>query len=146
MRYNKNYDERLTMTDQQLLTLFVGIIALCMLIITAVIVFIGIQTVKSMNKVHEFIAHVQNELSFLSTKAAVTLHDVSELLTHLKDETHTISEKSVLALHEVRDLIAYIHEETRSLALKASNGIAKVTVGTLAIGALSQYFKKKNHP
>lgn len=131
------------MNEQQLLTLFVGMIAVCMIVITTVIVFIGIQTVKAMNKAHEFIAHVQNELSFLSTKAAVTLHDVSELITHLKDETHTISEKSVLALHEVRNLIAYIHEETQALALKASNGIAKVTIGTLAIGALSQIFKKK---
>lgn len=131
------------MTDQQLLTLFVGIIAVCMVFITGVIVFIGIHTVKSMNQAQEFIAHVQNELSFLSTKAAVTLHDVSELLVHLKGETRTISEKSVLALHEVRNLIAYIHDETKSLALSASNGIAKVTVGTLVIGALSQLFKKK---
>jgi len=143
MRYNKNYDERLTMTDQQLLTFFVGIITLCMLVITAVVVFISIQMVKSMNKVHEFIAHVQNELNFLSTKAVVTLHDVSELLNHLKDETHTIGEKSVLVLHEVRDLITYIQDEIRSLAFSASNGIAKVTVGTLAIRALSQFFKKK---
>ena len=131
------------MTDQQLLTLFVGVIALCMVIITAVIIFIGVHSVKTMHKVHDFIAHAQNELSFLSTKAAVTLHDVSELLGHVKGESRTISEKSVLALHEIRNLIAYIHDETKSLALSASNGIAKVTVGTLVIGALSQFFKKK---
>lgn len=134
------------MSDQQLLTLFVGIIALCMVIITTVIVFIGIHSVKTMQKMHEFVAHVQNELSFLSTKAAVTLHDVSELLGHLKGETRAVSEKSVLALHEVRALIAYIHDETKSLALSASNGIAKVTIGTLVIGALSQLFKKKTNP
>lgn len=131
------------MTEQELLLLFVGIIAVCMVIITAVIVYIGIQTVMTMQKMHEFIAHVQNELSFLSTKAAVTLHDVSELLVHLKGESRSVSEKSLLALHEIRDLIAYVHEETKTLALKASNGIAKVTIGTLAIGAMSQFFKKK---
>jgi DNA integrity scanning protein DisA with diadenylate cyclase activity len=114
-----------------------------MSVITAVIVVIGVQSFKTVQRIQEFVGHVQNELSFISTKAAVTLHDVSELLTHLKGETRSISEKSLLALHEVRDLISYIHTETQSLALKASNGIAKVTIGTLAIGALSQLFKKK---
>jgi uncharacterized protein YoxC len=134
------------MSEQQLLTLFVGIIAICMVIITLVIVFIGINSIKTMNKIHEFTDHLQNELSFISTKAAVTLHDVSELLTHLKGETRSISEKTALALHEIHDLIAYLHEEARALALRASNGIAKVTIGTLAIGALSQFFKKKTNP
>lgn len=133
------------MIEQQLLTLFVGIIAICMVIITVVIVYVGIHSIKTMNKVHEFIAHVQNELSFISAKAIVTLHDVSELLAHLKGETRSISEKSTLALHEIHELISYLHMETRSLALKASNGIAKVTIGSLAIGALSQFFKKKPH-
>lgn len=131
------------MTEQELLLIFVGIIAVCMVIITGVIAFIGIQTVKTMQKVHEFMDHAQNEISFLSTKAAVTLHDVSELLIHLKGETRSVSDKSLLALHEMRDLIAYVHDETKTLALKASNGIAKVTIGTLAIGAMSQFFKKK---
>jgi len=125
------------------LTIFVGIIALCMVFITGVIIFIGIQTYKTMERTNEFITHVQNELSFLSTKAAVTLHDVSELLIHLKDETRSISSKSLQALNEVHTLISFLHDETQSLALKASNGIAKVTVGTLAIGALSQFLKKK---
>jgi len=133
------------MTELQLLTIFVGVIAICMILITTVIVFIGIHSVRTMQKMHEFIAHVQNELSFISTKAAVTLHDVSELLVHLKSETRTVSEKTTLALHEVRNLIAYIHEQTQSLALSASNGIAKVTVGTLIIGAISQFFKKKSN-
>lgn len=131
------------MTEQELLLIFVGVIAVCMTIITVVILFIGIQTVKTIQKMHEFVDLVQNELSFLSTKAAVTLHDVSELLVHLKGETRSVSEKSLLALHEMRDLIAYVHDETKTLALKASNGIAKVTIGTLAIGAMSQFFKKR---
>lgn len=129
--------------ENEWLTIFVGVIAVCMLVITAVIIFIGVQTVRTMQRVHDFIAHMQNELSFLSTKAATTLHEVNELLAHLRGETRSVSEKSMLALHEIRDLIAYIHTETQSLALKASNGIAKVTFGSLAIGALSQIFKKK---
>lgn len=133
------------MIEQQLLTLFVGIIAICMVIITIVIVYIGIHSVKTMNKAHEFIVHVQNELSFISGKAVVTLQDVSELLGHLKGETRAVTEKSLMSLHELHALIAFLHDETKSLALKASNGIAKVTIGTLAIGALSQFFKKKTH-
>ncbi|MDD2837504.1 hypothetical protein [Sulfuricurvum sp.] len=129
--------------ENEWLTIFVGIIALCMVFISAVIAFIGVQTYKTMERTNEFIAHVQNELSFLSTKAAVTLHDVSELLTHLKDESRSLSSKSLQALHEVHALISFLHDEAQSLTLKASNGIAKVTIGTLAIGALSQFLKKK---
>jgi uncharacterized protein YoxC len=131
------------MSEQELLTVFVGVIAACMVFITTVIIVIGVQMFKTAQRLQEFIGHAQNELSIISTKAVVTLHDISELLVHLKDETSSVSEKSRMALHEVHDLISYIHTETQSLALKASNGIAKVTIGTLAIGALSQIFKKK---
>ncbi|WP_295054609.1 hypothetical protein [Sulfuricurvum sp.] len=133
------------MTEQQLLTLFVGIIAICMVFITMVIVLIGINSMKTMLKIQDFMTHVQNELSFLSTKAVLTLHEVNELLINLKQETRSLSEKSKLSLHELHDLISYLHDETKELALKASNGIAKVTMGSLAIGAISQFFKKKNN-
>lgn len=128
--------------NTDLLTLFVGIIALCMIIITVVIALIGFHAVKMMQKSQEFIAAVQNELSFLTTKGASTLYEVNELIKHLKDQTTPISEKTLSALHEIRELVSYIHEQTRSLAMKASGGIAKVTVGSLAIGALAQIFKK----
>lgn len=134
------------MNETELLTLFVGIIALCMLIITVVIIFIGTYSIKTMQKTQEFIAHIQNELSFLSTKAALTLHEVNELLSQLRVESKVLSDKSKLSLHELHDLISFLHDETKTLALKASNGIAKVTIGSLAIGAISQFFKKKNNP
>lgn len=127
------------------MTIFVGIIAICMVFITTVIIFIGLQTLKTMKRVHEFIGQAQSEISFLSTKAALTLHEINELIAHLKVETHSISEKSLMALHEAHDLVAYVHDETKTLALKASNGIAKVTVGSLLIGALSQILKKKSN-
>jgi uncharacterized protein YoxC len=130
--------------NNELLILFVGIIALCMIIITVVIALIGFHAVKMMQKSQEFIAVVQNELSFLTTKAALTLHELNEFIKHLKEQTEPISEKSLSALHEIRELVSYIHEQTRSLAMKASGGIAKVTVGSLAIGALAQIFKKNS--
>ncbi len=137
------YRKGVRMSEQELLLIFLGIIAFCMVIITAAIVFIAIQSARTRQKMDAFVSHLQNELSFISSKAAVTLHDVSELLTHLKGQTHTLGEKSMLTLHEVRNLVAYLHDETRTLALKASNGITKATLGTLAIGAFSQFLKKK---
>ncbi|MDD5212512.1 MAG: hypothetical protein PHV62_08875 [Sulfuricurvum sp.] len=130
--------------NNETLTIFVGIIALCMVIITVVIALIGFYAVKMMQKSQEFIGVVQNELSFLTTKGALTLHEINEFIKHLKEQTEPISEKSLSTLHEIRELVSYIHEETRSLAMKASGGIAKVTVGSLAIGALAQIFKKNS--
>lgn len=130
--------------DNQLLTIFVGVIALCTVFITAVIIMIGLHALKTMKQLQEIASHLQNELSFLSTKAALTLHEINELILHLKEETRSISDKSKLSLHELHDLISFVHDETKSLALKASNGIAKVTVGSLAIGALAQILKKRN--
>lgn len=132
------------MNGTETLTIFVGIIAVCMVLISIVIVLIGIHIFKTTQKLQQFVGLVENELSFLSTKAALTLHEVNELLQHLKDESKTLSDKSKLSLHELHDLIRFVHDETKTLALKASNGIAKVTIGTLAIGAISQMFKKKS--
>lgn len=129
--------------NNELLTIFIGIIAVCMVFITIVIVVIGLQVFKTMKRVHEFIDSVQNELSFLSTKAALTLHEVNELIGNLKLETRSLGGKSLSALHELHDLIVYLHEQAKLIAFKASNGIVKVTLGSLAIGALSQFLKKK---
>ncbi|MBD3799309.1 hypothetical protein [Sulfuricurvum sp.] len=129
--------------DNQLLTVFVGIIALCSIFISVIIILIGFHTLKTMKQLQEVVTHLQNELSFLSTKVALTLHEVNELINHLKVEIRSISDKSKLSLHELHELISFVHDETKSLAIKASNGIAKVTIGSLAIGALSQILKKK---
>lgn len=128
--------------DNEWLILFVGIIAVCMVLITGVIIVIGWNALKMMQRFHEFMGVAQNEFSFLSTKAALTLHEVNELLIHLKEQSGSLGGKSMQALHELHDLLSYIHEETKDLALKASNGIAKVTIGSLAIGALAQMFRK----
>lgn len=127
------------------MTIFIGVIAACMIFITVVIIMIGLHTLQTMKRFHEFLGQAQHEISFLSTKAAVTLHEINELIAHLKIETHSLSEKSLLALHEAHDMIDYLHSQTKDLALKASNGIAKVTMGSLIIGALSQLLKKKNN-
>ncbi|MDP3588317.1 MAG: hypothetical protein Q8R58_09715 [Sulfuricurvum sp.] len=131
--------------DVELITIFVGIIALCMVFITAVIVVIGLQTLKTMKRGNEFIGLAQSEISFISTKVALTLREINDLIAHFKEETLTLSDKSKLSLHELHDLISFLHDETKSLAIKASNGIAKVTIGSLAIGVLSQMLKKKSN-
>lgn len=131
--------------NHDLLTIFVGVIAACMVLITLVIAMIGLHAVRLMQKVQEFMQHAQNEFGSLGMKAAVTLQEINNLITHLKEQSGSIGDKSLSALHEIRELVTYIHEETKDLALKASNGIAKVTIGSLAIGALAQMFKKQSH-
>ena len=128
--------------NNELLTIFVGIIAVCMLFITVAIVLIGMQAVKIMKRTHEFIDNIQNELSFLSTKAALTLHEMNELMNNLKIGTHSLGTRSLLTLDKLHEILGYIHVEIQSLALKASNGIAKVTLGSLAIDAIFKFFNK----
>lgn len=136
------YRRREYLMNNELLTIFVGIIAMCMVFITVVVVVIGLQVFNTMKRLHEFVDSVQSELSFLSTKAALTLHEVNELIGNLKAETRSLGGKSLAALHELHELIGYFHNQAKLLTLKASNGIVKVTLGSLVIGALSQFFKK----
>lgn len=131
--------------NHDLLILFVGIIAACMVVITLVIALIGLHAIRLMQKLQEFMYYAQSEFGSLGMKAAVTLQEINNLLIHPKEQSGSISDKSLSALHEIRELVTYIHEQTKDLALKASNGIAKVTIGSLAIGALSQIFKKQPH-
>lgn len=131
--------------QSELLIFFVGIIAACMIIITIAVVIVGLETQKTNKRINDFMVYAQNEFSFLSTKVALTLHEANELMTHLKTQTHSLGNKSLLALHEVHDLISYVHNQTKDLALKASSGIAKVTLGSLVIGAVTQILKKKSN-
>lgn len=131
--------------QNELLIFFVGIIAACMIVITVAVVIAGLEAQKTSKRINEFLVYAQSELSFLSTKLALTLHEVNELMVHLKSQTHSLGNKSLLALHEVHDFISYVHNQTKDLALKASSGIAEVTMGSLLIGALTQVFKKKSN-
>lgn len=127
------------------MTIFLGVIAMCMVVITIVVVLLGHEALKTMKRIDEFIKLVQDEISFLSTKVALTLHETNDLISLLKVETRALSQKLFLALHEMHDMLDYLHIQTKSLATKASNGIAKVTLGSLVIGALSQLLKKKSN-
>ena len=128
--------------NNELLTVFVGIIAVCMILITGMIAVIGLQVFKTMKRVHEFIDNIQSELNLLSSKMASTLHEANELLRSLKIEIHALGTKSLLTLHELHEMLTYLHVQTKSLALKASEGIARVTLGSLAIDALFKFFNK----
>ena len=72
------------MNDQQLLTLFIGIIMVCMVIIAAAIVFLTLKHITAMHKATAFIALGQNELSGLCQKATFMLDDVSDLTARSK--------------------------------------------------------------
>ncbi|MCJ7764975.1 MAG: hypothetical protein MUP09_03440 [Thiovulaceae bacterium] len=103
------------MIDQQLL--FLGIIAICMVVITALIIFSTIQHTTTMHKVNAFITLGQDGLSTLSSNLSVITQESSDLLEKLGDES-------------------------QFLTSRVSNGIAKLTNASLAFEALSQFFKK----
>lgn len=109
------------MNDSQLLSLFVGIIMVCMVIIATALVFLTIKHINAMHKATAFIALGQNELTALCNKATFMLDDVSEL-------------------------IAVVEEESHFLARKASGSIAQLTHVTTALKIVSQLFNKNSSP
>jgi hypothetical protein len=131
--------------DNQLITIFIGIIALCMVIITLVLIAVGLQTMQLLKRINELSVQLQHELSLFTSKVAHTLQEINALIIQLKSHSHLLSQKALEALHESHEMIGYIHDQTKSLAVKASGGIAKVTMGSLIISALSQLLKKKSN-
>ena len=109
------------MNDQQLLSLFVGIIMVCMVIIAIAIIFLTLKHIQTMHKATAFIALSQNELSLLCQKATFMLDDVSEIIATLEEKSHF-------------------------LALKASGSLAQLTHVTTAIKTFSQLFNKNSTP
>ncbi len=128
--------------NNELLTIYVGIIAACMVLITVTVVVTGVQAFKTMKRTHTFIDTVQDEINFLCTKTGLTLNEVNELISCLKVEVLSLGAKSFLVLHELHETVGYIHAETKSLAHKTSESITKITLGSIAIDALFKIFQK----
>lgn len=103
------------MINQQIL--FLGIIAICMIIITAVIIFAAIKYTKTMNKVNVIIDLGQDKFSTLSSNLSVITQESSDLLKKLGNES-------------------------QFLTFKASNSISKLTNASIAFKAFSQFFRK----
>jgi len=109
------------MNDSQLLSLFVGIIMVCMVIIATALVFLTVKHINALHKATAFIAFSQNELSGLCHKATFMLDDVSELITVVEEKSHL-------------------------LALKASGSIANLTLATTVLKTFSQLWNKNSNP
>lgn len=105
------------MNDQELLLLFLGIIAICMIIITAGIIFVVIKHTKTMNK-------------------------ANILMALCKDELYTLSNNFSLITKDSCDLLKKVGNESQLLTFKASSGITKLTNASIAMKAFSQLFKK----
>lgn len=105
------------MVEQQHLSLFLGIIAICMVIITVVIIFVAIKYTKTMHKVNTFIAVGQEGISTLSSNISAITEESSEVLRGLKSET-------------------------QFLTFRASNSMTYLTNASLALKVVSQFFKK----
>ncbi|MDD2896150.1 MAG: hypothetical protein PHG81_09020 [Aliarcobacter sp.] len=99
------------MIDQQLI--FLGIIAICMVIITGMIIFSAIKYSKTMNKVNAFISLGQDKLSILSSNISVITQESSDLIEKVGNESQLLT-----------------------------NGIVKLTNASLAFKAFSQFFNK----
>ena len=99
------------MIDQQLI--FLGIIAICMVIITGIIIFTIIQHSKTINKVNAFISLGQDKLSILSSNISVITQESSDLIEKVGNESQLLT-----------------------------NGIVKLTNASLAFKAFSQFFNK----
>ena len=99
------------MIDQQLL--FLGIIAICMVIITGIIILFIIQYVKTMNKVNVFITNGQDKLSTLSSNISLITNESSDLIEKIGNESQLLT-----------------------------NGVVKLTNASLAFKAFSQFFNK----
>lgn len=126
------------------LTLAVEVIAVCMVLITLVVIVSGVVFVSTLKKLDRLMSDAKSQLNILSVKVLDTLHSAETLMGELRGQSGTIGKKSLDILHEAHDMLEYMHSQTKSLAVKASNGIAKVTVGSLAIGALTQLLRKKD--
>ncbi len=105
------------MIEERLFLLFLGIIAICMVIITMVIILVAIKYIKTIHKVNTLIAVGQNGLYVLSSNLSAITKEGSELLGR-------------------------IGEESQFLTLKASSGIAKLTNASLAFKVFAQFFNK----
>jgi predicted PurR-regulated permease PerM len=99
------------MIDQQLL--FLGIIAICMVLITGIIILFIIQYVKTMNKVNVFITNGQDKLSTLSSNISLITNESSDLIEKIGNESQLLT-----------------------------NGMVKLTNASLAFKAFSQFFNK----
>ena len=99
------------MIDQQ--RIFLGIIAICMVIITGIIIFTIIQHSKTINKVNAFISLGQDKLSILSSNISVITQESSDLIEKVGNESQLLT-----------------------------NGIVKLTNASLTFKAFSQFFNK----
>lgn len=108
------------MQEGGMITVFLGIMAVCMVIMTIIVVIVGLKVHKTMNQLQTFVKHTEKELTLFFAKA-------------------------VLSFHELHQLTRYLHTQTKALTLKASNGIAKVTLASLLVSVVSAILKK-SHP
>ena len=82
--------------ESSLITFFVGIIAVCMVIITIVVVHVSFEVRKSINQFNECMAYVQAELKFLSVKMALTLNEVHDVVLKISSGIAKVTLGSLL--------------------------------------------------
>lgn len=62
--------------DNQVLTWLVGVIAVCMVFSTVIVVIIGLNVMKTMKRVNKLLLSSQNNFTHLSDRAIETINDI----------------------------------------------------------------------
>lgn len=133
------------MIDQQLI--FLGIIAVCMVIITGIIIFIIIQHSKTINKVNTFISLGQDKLSILSSNISVITQESSALIEKVGNESQLLTKGIVKLTNASLVFKAFSQFFNKNLEIKEEN-MNKSNLLGFAIGAaitgISAYYVYKN--
>lgn len=107
------------MQESGMITVFLGIMAVCMVIMTVIVVVVGLEVYKTLQHLQAFIKHTEKKVTRLFRKGKLSLHELYEL-------TH------------------YLRTQTKAFTSKASNGIAKVTLVSLLVKAVSALLTKSH--
>ncbi len=119
------------MIDSELL--FLGIITICMVVITSIIVFSAIQHARTMNKVNAFITLGQNGLSTITQES-------SSLLKKVREQSQFLTSASIV----LKTLSQFSKKNTDTKEDKMNNNnLLSFTLGA-AMAGMSAYYVFKN--
>jgi hypothetical protein len=100
--------------DNQVLTWFVGVIALCMVFGTAVIVLIGINAIKIMKRFDRLLLSSQNDLTLLVSRVLEILNDIKAETRILAHQASSGISKATIGTFLVGSLYRFLKKKNDS--------------------------------
>ncbi|MGW8169804.1 MAG: hypothetical protein ACWGHH_07365 [Sulfurovaceae bacterium] len=104
--------------DNQVLTLFVGVIAFCMVFATIVVILIGINVIKIMKRVDRLLLTSQNDLTILSGQALKALNEIKVESKILADQASSGISKAAIGTFVVGSLYRFLKKKNDSRSTK----------------------------